>query len=218
MLNWQQIDTILFDMDGTLLDLHFDNQFWLDLVPTKLAIKHGISKQQALTELSEKYAQVEGQIEWYCLDYWQKELDLPIVTLKQEIKHLITIREDVPEFLSALKKAGKKLILLTNAHPDSLSLKIEQTAFDTYLDDLISTHEFGVSKESQLLWQQVQQRLNFDKTSTLFVDDSLPVLNAAKDFGITHLLAVANPDSTQPTRTINDFLTIEDYRTLLPIK
>ena len=218
MLNWQQIDTILFDMDGTLLDLHFDNQFWLDLVPTKLAIKHGISKQQALAELNEKYAQVEGQIEWYCLDYWQKELDLPIVTLKQEIKHLITIREDVPEFLSALKKAGKKLILLTNAHPDSLSLKIEQTAFDTYLDDLISTHEFGVSKESQLLWQQVQQRLNFDKASTLFVDDSLPVLNAAKDFGIAHLLAVANPDSTQPTRTINDFLTIEDYRTLLPIK
>ena len=25
MINWQQIDTVFLDMDGTLLDLHFDN-------------------------------------------------------------------------------------------------------------------------------------------------------------------------------------------------
>lgn len=217
MLNWQEIDTVLFDMDGTLLDLHFDNHYWLELIPQKLAEKHGITKQQAFAQLSEKYQQVEGQIQWYCLDYWQQELDLPIVELKQEIKHLISIREDVPDFLKALKEAGKKLILLTNAHPDSLSLKIEQTAFDVHLDALISTHKFGVSKESQRLWQQVEQQLGFDKTRTLFVDDSLPVLDAAKQFGIKHLLAVANPDSTKATRTIDNYLSIEDYRTLLPI-
>ena len=217
MLNWQEIDTVLFDMDGTLLDLHFDNHYWLELIPEKLAQKHGISKQQAFKELSDKYAKVEGQIEWYCLDYWQQQLDLPIVELKQEIKHLITIRDDVPEFLQALKSAGKQLILLTNAHPDSLSLKIEQTAFDIHLDGLISTHEFGVSKESQSLWQQVESKLGFDKNRTLFVDDSLPVLAAAKQFGIKHLLAVANPDSTQTSRKIDDYLSIEDYRTLLPI-
>lgn len=218
MLNWQEIDTILFDMDGTLLDLHFDNHYWLELIPQKLAEKHGISKEQAFKALSKKYQKVEGQIEWYCLDYWQQELDLPIVELKQEIKHLITVREDVPEFLQALKKAGKTLILLTNAHPDSLSLKIEQTAFDVHLDALISTHEFGVSKESQSLWQQVEQKLGFDKERTLFVDDSLAVLDAAKLYGIKHLLAVANPDSTKETRTLSGYISIEDYRSLLPIR
>ena len=218
MLNWQEIDTILFDMDGTLLDLHFDNYYWLELIPQKLAEKHGISKEQAFEALSKKYQKVEGQIEWYCLDYWQQELDLPIVELKQEIKHLITVREDVPEFLQALKKAGKTLILLTNAHPDSLSLKIEQTAFDVHLDALISTHEFGVSKESQSLWQQVEQKLGFDKERTLFVDDSLAVLDAAKLYGIKHLLAVANPDSTKETRTLSGYISIEDYRSLLPIR
>lgn len=218
MLNWQEIDTILFDMDGTLLDLHFDNHYWLELIPQKLAEKHGISKEKAFEALSKKYQKVEGQIEWYCLDYWQQELDLPIVELKQEIKHLITVREDVPEFLQALKKAGKTLILLTNAHPDSLSLKIEQTAFDVHLDALISTHEFGVSKESQSLWQQVEQKLGFDKERTLFVDDSLAVLDAAKLYGIKHLLAVANPDSTKETRALPGYISIEDYRSLLPIR
>ncbi|WP_372770790.1 GMP/IMP nucleotidase [Pseudoalteromonas sp.] len=217
MLNWHEIDTILFDMDGTLLDLHFDNYYWLELIPQKLAEKHGVTKEQAFAELSKKYQQVEGQIEWYCLDYWQQQLDLPIVELKQEIKHLITVREDVPEFLQALKKAGKKLILLTNAHPDSLSLKIEQTAFDVHLDAIVSTHEFGVSKESQSLWQQVEQKLGFDKERTLFVDDSLAVLEAAKLYGIKHLLAVANPDSTKAAREISNYLSIVDYRTLLPI-
>ncbi|HBT55971.1 MAG TPA: haloacid dehalogenase, partial [Pseudomonas sp.] len=33
MLNWNAIDTVLLDMDGTLLDLHFDNHFWLEHMP-----------------------------------------------------------------------------------------------------------------------------------------------------------------------------------------
>ena len=153
MLNWSKIDTVLLDMDGTLLDLHFDNHFWLNVIPEQLAKKHNISVAEAFSDIEKRYQTVEGKIQWYCLDYWQKELDLPIMELKREIQHLITVRDDVPEFLKALKAAGKELILLTNAHPDSLSLKVERTQFDQYLDKLISTHEYGVSKESQNLWQ-----------------------------------------------------------------
>jgi putative hydrolase of the HAD superfamily len=72
-----------------------------------------------------------------------------------------------------------------------------------------------VTKEQQALWQQLQQRLGFDPARTLFVDDSLPILQAAADFGIRHLLAVANPDSQQPSRDIRDFAAIEDYGVLL---
>ena len=35
MVEWSKIDTVFFDMDGTLLDLHFDNYFWLE--PNSLA-------------------------------------------------------------------------------------------------------------------------------------------------------------------------------------
>jgi putative hydrolase of the HAD superfamily len=217
MINWSQIDTVLLDMDGTLLDLHFDNHYWLEVVPKQLAIRDNVSFETAQQALFDLYKQVEGQIEWYCLDYWQEKLQLPIMELKRDIEHLISIRDDVPEFLTALKKAGKQLILLTNAHPDSLSLKIERTQLDQYLDKLVSTHEYGVSKESQKLWHAVEADLGFDKARTLFVDDSLTVLASAKQFGIKHLLAVANPDSKQANKEITEYDSITDYRTLLPI-
>lgn len=215
MLNWANIETVLLDMDGTLLDLHFDNHFWMEHTPKAYAKKHNIPLQQAKTQLQQQNDAVFGQLEWYCLDYWQKELDLPIVELKKEIQHLIELRPDTIPFLDALKRAGKKVVLVTNAHPDSLSLKVERTQLDEHIDLLISCHKYGVSKEGQSLWQQLQQELQFDSDKTLFVDDSERILLSAQEFGIKHLLAVANPDSKKPAKEITGFENVTDYRDLL---
>ena len=43
--DWENIETVLLDMDGTLLDLHFDNHFWLQHVPVCYAEKHGLSHE-----------------------------------------------------------------------------------------------------------------------------------------------------------------------------
>jgi len=215
MLNWAEIDTVLLDMDGTLLDLHFDNYFWLQHLPKRWAEISGISINEAQTQLKAEYAELTGKLEWYCLDYWGKRLQLPITELKREVMHKIAMRADVPDFLTALKDSGRKIVLVTNAHPDSLSLKIERTELASYIDTLISTHEFGVTKENQDLWKKLQQRLGFNAERTLFVDDSLPILTAAQDYGIKHLLAVANPDSHQLSRQITEFPAITDYSVLL---
>jgi 5'-nucleotidase len=215
MLDWADIDTVLLDMDGTLLDLHFDNYFWLEHLPIRWSEITGISVAEAKAQLQAEYAVLQGKLEWYCLDYWGKRLQLPITELKREVMHKIAMRADVPAFLQALKDSGRQVVLVTNAHPGSLSLKIERTELSNYIDVLISTHEFGVTKESQALWHKLQQRLGFDPKRTLFVDDSLPILQAAADFGIRHLLAVANPDSQQPVRDIRDFASITDYSVLL---
>lgn len=215
MLNWSKIETVLLDMDGTLLDLHFDNYFWLEHVPAAYAKKHQMPLPEAKALLKIKNDAVSGQLEWYCLDYWQRELDLPIVELKKEIAHLIQLRPDTIPFLDALKQAGKKVLLLTNAHPDSLSLKVERTALDNHFDQLISCHQYQASKESQLLWQALQQDIHFNPETTLFVDDSLPILLSAQTFGIRYLLAVANPDSKRPERFHEGFENVTDYRTLI---
>lgn len=212
---WSQIDTVLLDMDGTLLDLHFDNHFWLEHVPAKLAAQQGISLADARQKMVADYEAVTGTLSWYCLDYWAEKLDMDIMQAKREIEHLISLREDTLPFLDALHQSGREVVLVTNAHPDSLSLKVEHTALDKHIDTLISTHEFGVTKESQQLWQQLQARLGFNPRKTLFVDDSVNILQAAQDFGIGYLIAVENPDSQQPIRQVEDFPAVQDYRFLI---
>jgi HAD superfamily hydrolase (TIGR01509 family) len=214
-LAWKNIHTVLLDMDGTLLDLYFDNHFWLEHLPKKLAEKHSISLQAAKDIMATETGQVMGTLNWYCLDFWAEKLDIDIVEAKREIDHLISMREDSLPFIDALKASGREVILVTNAHPDSLSLKVEHTQLGDHIDQLISTHEFAVTKESQVLWQKLQVKLGFNPQHTLFVDDSLGILKAAQDFGIKHLLAVSNPDSQQPVRDISEFPSVQDYRYLL---
>jgi 5'-nucleotidase len=215
MLDWSKISTVLLDMDGTILDLHFDNHFWLYHLPQRYSESANLTLGQAKEKLVEHYKKVSGTIDWYCLDYWAEHTQLPITELKREIQHLIQLRNDAHEFLVALKQSGREIILVTNAHPDSLSLKIERTQLDQYFDVLYSTHEFGVTKESQKLWQRLQEKQPFEPSTTLFVDDSIDILHSAKQFGIKHLLAVANPDSQQPDRIIDDYPSITDFRVLI---
>jgi putative hydrolase of the HAD superfamily len=215
MLDWSQIKTVLLDMDGTLLDLHFDNKFWLEHLPKRYSEEAKISLEQATENLHSHYQKVAGTIDWYCLDYWAEQTQLPIIKLKREIDYLIQLRSDAHEFLSALKVSGRDIVLVTNAHPESLSLKIEHTELDKYFDVLYSTHEFGVTKESQLLWQRLQAKHPFELNKTLFVDDSLPILESAQLFGIKHLLAITNPDSRKSDNVINQFPAINDYGVLL---
>jgi len=215
MLDWGQIDTVLLDMDGTLLDLHFDNYFWLQHLPERWAAKTGQSVEETKRQLTAEYDQLMGKLEWYCLDYWAERTQMPITELKREIKDKIRMRDDSPAFLTALRQAGKRVILVTNAHPDSLSLKIEHTALASYIDTLVSVHEFGYTKEQQTLWHLLQEKYGFDKNRTLFVDDSLAVLRSAQQFGIRYLLAITNPDSQQPARAITEFPAIDNYQLLL---
>ncbi|MGQ8366503.1 GMP/IMP nucleotidase [Glaciecola sp. 1036] len=212
---WHNIETVLLDMDGTLLDLNFDNKFWLEHLPQKLAEQTNKPLQDCMDEMMQAYSEVKGQLQWYCLDYWEQRLQLDIMDAKQDLKHLIRFRDDAIPFLDALHQSGREVALVTNAHPGTLRLKVEQTALDQHIDTLISTHEFGVSKESQLLWQRLQERLEFDPAHTLFVDDSQVILDAAKEFGIAYTLGITNPDSQLPENEIHGHQHTNNYHDLL---
>ncbi|QUN06053.1 GMP/IMP nucleotidase [Shewanella yunxiaonensis] len=211
MFSWAQIDTVLLDMDGTLLDLHFDNHFWLSLVPETLSRLRGITRGEAQQLVQQAYQQVEGTLNWYCLDYWAQELQLDILALHYSITDKIRLRRDTVPFLLSLQQAGKRRILLTNAHPDSLELKLQHTDLARHLDAMLSSHQLGVPKESPQFWHQVFARFQLDPARCLFVDDSEKILNAASQAGVGYLLGISNPDSHQPTKRFQQFPATDDY-------
>ena len=216
MLNWNNISTVLLDMDGTLLDLNFDNYFWQQHVPVRYAEKNQLDINDARKILFPKFKSAEGTMDWYCVDYWSDQLDLDIAQLKAEVDHLIAVHPHVVEFLDAAKSAGKHIALVTNAHQKSLMLKMERTALSHHFDDIICAHDFGLPKEEPEFWDKLNSTLPFNKEETLLVDDTLSVLRSAQTYGIAHLLAVLNPDSQAPQRNTEEFQAIKDFRDITP--
>jgi HAD superfamily hydrolase (TIGR01509 family) len=207
-LDWNAIDTVLLDMDGTLLDLRFDNYFWQELVPQQYAHAHGLSVSAARDELSPRFAAHYGQLNWYCTDFWSRELQLNIAELKHEARMHIRWLHGAENFLRTLRAAAKKLLLVTNAHHDSLHIKNTQTGLQQHFDSLISSHSYGHPKEHATFWRRLHRDHAFDPTRTVFIDDSLPVLRAARAFGIAHVIAVTHPDSGQAPRQCTEFASV----------
>ncbi|MFA6164613.1 MAG: HAD-IA family hydrolase, partial [Methylobacter sp.] len=158
---------------------------------------------------------MEGKLEWYCLDYWSDVLQLDIAGLKAEISGLISVLPHVTEFLEKIHHSPKKVYLVTNAHRGSLGLKMEKTCLQQFFDGIISSHDFGTPKEHASFWQLLQKQHYFEKQTTLLIDDSLAVLNSARQFGIAHLISVSRPDTKLPKKEITGFSAIEDFRELM---
>jgi len=213
---WSDIDTVMFDMDGTLLDLHFDNYFWLQLVPKSYSDKHGVSEAAALEIIHCKYAEVRGTLDWYCLDYWKQELQLNITEMKISAKHKINIRPNVENMLLELKNSSKRLLLVTNAHPSSLKIKMEHTGIAHYFDQCISSHRLKLAKENHGFWKSLQTLEEYDPQRTVLFDDSLPVLRQAQREGIRYLFGIEKPDSKKPAVLIKEFPQIRDFSKIMP--
>lgn len=216
MIDWHSIDTVLLDMDGTLLDLHFDHYFWFEHLPLRYAEANGLALDEAKDYLGKKIKQYEGTLAWYCMDHWSDLINLDVAALKHEIKDKIKVRPHAEDFLVRLQQLGKKLVLITNSHPKGLSLKIDVTKIDQFLDVLISSHEFKTPKEEQAFWEQLIQREHFDKARTLFIDDTPRILRSAQTFGIQHLVCITSPNSQRPPHSSEEFLGVEHFDEIMP--
>ena len=216
-LPWGEIATVFLDMDGTVLDLRFDNHFWREHVPRRYAEARGITLERAKAEVYPRFRAVEGTMEWYCVDYWTRTLGLDIAGLKEEVEHLIRLHDRAIEFLDAVRRSGRRLLLVTNAHGKSLALKMRRTGIAGHFDALVSSHEFGRPKEDPAFWEWLRGRKPYEPARTLLVDDSLAVLRAARDYGIRHLVAVRRPDSALPAREVEGFAAVDTLADLLPV-
>lgn len=195
-INWNEIDTVLLDMDGTLLDLHFDNYFWRQHLPSVYARENALSEAQAMQVLEPLFVSHAGTLNWYCVNFWSEQLNLDILHYKHEVAFKISYRPDAETFLQHCRQQVTDLRLITNAHREVLNLKIAHTHLDQYFDRLLCSHELHAPKEDLQFWHNLQSDQSFDPKRSLFIDDSEAVLDTAAAYGIKHILSIEKPDSS----------------------
>lgn len=214
MIDWPNIDTLLLDMDGTLLDQRFDNVLWNELLPERYAAHHGLAPAEAAQRIDAYCRRTQHTLAFYCLDQWAAQTQLDIMALHRELVHLICYRAEAEAFLQ--RHGTKRLVLVTNAHRGSLSLKDETTGLCEALHGVFSAHDLAAPKESAVFWRRLAEIERFDPERTLLIDDNDTVLAAARSFGIRHLLTVSQPDSGQPQRSGLEFPAFNSFAELLP--
>lgn len=195
------VDTLLLDLDGTLLDLAFDTHFWLEVVPEYYGAARGMSGPQALEqEIRPRLRDAEGTLNWYCLDYWSRMLELDLSAIKSAHDDRIAWLPGAQGFLQRQRAAGRRLVLATNSHPETLRIKNAKAGIRPLLDAMYSSHEFAAPKEYAEFWLRFQRVAGYDPTRAAFVDDNPKVLTAARNSGIGCVIAVTHPDSSRPPR------------------
>jgi putative hydrolase of the HAD superfamily len=213
--DWSRIDHVLLDLDGTLLDLDFDNHFWQTLVPQTWGAVRGLDAEAAWRILQPRFAACAGTLAWYSTEYWSEELGLDIAALKRQDAGRIRWLPGAQRFLAAARARGKRLVLLTNAHPHALAIKHERTGVCDHFDASYSSHDLGGPKEDPRFWRELARLERFDPARSLFVDDSAAVLRAARDAGIGMIRAIRRPDSVRPGHAHEEFRALDALVELL---
>jgi putative hydrolase of the HAD superfamily len=216
MLDWSRIDTLLIDMDGTILDLAYDNWFWRTCVIENYAQKEGISGEAGLAHLAPIFQSQAFTLPWYSTDYWSEVTGLNIAQLKRDSQARVQWLPGAESFLKRARAKGLKLWLCTNASTDSWQIKLGQVNGLGYFDEIICSHDFGHAKEEQAFWQKMHAKHPFDASRALMLDDNFPVLRAAREFGVGQQCGIVWPDRSQGLRAVpDDLVWVESVAELL---
>ena len=211
----ERCETLMLDMDGTILDLAYDTYVWKDLVPRRYAAANNMTFEEARELLFAKYRKMQGDLEWYCLDHWNDRLGIDVVKIHHDVTYRIGYLPGALEFLREMHERDTRVLLVTNSHQDTLDLKDAVTGLADYFDGIYSSHTYGHAKESQAFWHALQEDVDFDVATTLFVDDSQPVLRSARDYGVNMLVTVNRPDTSEPVKSGSEFRGVEGVGDLL---
>jgi len=214
-IDWTQVDDVLLDMDGTLLDRDFDNFFFEEELPRRYAALQGMDESAAREKLFALYRSVEGELAWTDLHYWTKTTEIDVVALTREFSHRIGYLPGAEDFLRALRLRGKRVVILTNAHAEGVAIKCAKTGLDKQVDRIVNAFEVGALKMREAYWPACQRRLGFDPARALYIDDDEACLVAADTFGVRHIRHSAKSSTKRPACLSRHYPSLERLTDLL---
>lgn len=185
---------VLFDMDGTLLDLHFDSFIWLECVPKQWAELKKCTLLEATQDLIAFYQRHHGTLRWYSTRFWHEQLGIDIMALQRQYRARIAPRPHCFELLTALQQRHIDCWLVTNADESTLALKLETIALRPYFKVIISSERTGYAKEQANFWQYLVDHHQLSPQDAWLLDDNGQVLTSAAAFGIKTCFGITRPD------------------------
>lgn len=128
---------------------------------------------------------------------------------------MIAFLPGAEEFLRYLRQLGKRVTIVTNAHEAGVSVKTARTGLDRHVDRILDAFEVGYLKMRPEYWPNCQRLLGFDPMRSLYMDDDEGCLEAAKQFGVAHLIHSAKSSSQLPPAPLAQFVSVTSFAPLL---
>lgn len=184
MLNWQNIDAVIFDMDGTLVD---SMQYWQDL-PLNMFKTHGIPLPDNLDELLAtadlwQAAQVFAQqfipklTTQHIFDQLQQEMD-------EHYAQDIPLLPGVRQMLQALQQSGKKMCIATMTDRPQVETMLRTQQLENVFDFLLTTPEVGCGKNRPDIFLQACQRFGLPQQRVAVFEDSRTAAKTVLQLGM----------------------------------
>lgn len=187
----------MFDMDGTLLDLAYDDLIWNHKLPERHAAMNACTLEQSHATLHDFYENHKHTLSWYSSSFWTSKVGVNTLALQYDYKKNIQPRSGCFELLEILKQRGYKCWIVTNADCAGLKLKLENINLRPYFEVIVSSEEIGHAKEFIEFWQILQNMHPFNPKNVVLIDDTAKVLNGAALFGIESLITISQPSSNK---------------------
>jgi len=215
---FKDIECLLIDMDGVILDNAYDNDFWQNQIPEVIADSKGIGFDDAKRLAIQIFNYKKNTKDWYDVDYWSNMLDIDIEAQKRSEKSFsrISLYDGVIDTLNVLKNKTK-MILITNAHRKTLNIKLEKYNLTPYFDEMVCAHELHYVKEDIQLWYMLRSKYRLDYEKTLLVEDTINNINVGLSAGISGAIYVGDEKFTVSDKiiklsSINQILSAVNYR------
>jgi len=206
-----KIKNIIFDLGGVIIDIHFDKTIdaFASLNPVKeewiraqalkneIFLKHETGKMDDETFIHHLKGYLEVEVSsWGLIRAWNAMLGL---IPEQRIEAVLQLKKDYKTFL----------ISNTNQiHIDDINLTLEKQYpkvknLENLFEKVYYSHKVGKRKPNFDIFEQVVQENGLKIEETLFLDDTLDNIEAAKKFGFPTFHILRNSDQVLEVVNLN---------------
>ncbi len=167
----KSLEIISFDVDGTLVDLEYNDLIWFKEIPELVAKKKKISFEKSLKYVHKEYNKLgEHNLNWYDINYWVTYFGLE-VSPEDILKKYESQVKIFPEVISLLEELKKKfiLIVITAMPREFLTPKIKK--IEKYFKFSFSAlSDFKELKNSEI-YSKISKALNVHPEQILHIGD-----------------------------------------------